>query len=62
MSTGSVPDIAPVLARGGLVGVAAWLLGYLVRYLLQSGSARDALGTNILESLAGDPVIWKLIG
>jgi len=62
MSTRSVPDVAPVLARGGLVGVAAWLLGYLVTYLLHSGNVRDALGTAILEFLAGDPVTWKLIG
>ena len=62
MSTRSVPDVAPVLARGGLVGVAAWLLGYLVTYLLHSGSVRESLGTTVLEFLAGDPVTWKLIG
>ena len=62
MSTRSAPDMAPILARGGLVGVAAWLLGYLVTYLLHSGSVRDALGTNILEFLAGDPITWKLVG
>ncbi|MEF8853651.1 MAG: hypothetical protein V5A44_13375 [Haloarculaceae archaeon] len=62
MSTRSVPDAAPMLARGGLVGVAAWLLGYLVTYLLHGGNVRDALATDILEFLAGDPVTWKLVG
>lgn len=62
MSTGSVPDSARSLGRGTVAGLGAWLVGYLVTYLLHSGGVRDALATDVLELLAGDPVTWKLIG
>jgi len=62
MSTRSESDAAVTLARGGLVGLAAWLLGYLVTFLLHAGSVREAFATNVLEFLAGDPVTWKLVG
>lgn len=62
MSTRSESDAAVTLARGGLVGLAAWLLGYLVTFLLHAGSIRDAFATDVVEFLAGDPVTWKLVG
>jgi len=62
MSTRSESDTAVLLARGGLVGLAAWLLGYLVTFLLHAGSVREAFATNVIEFFAGDPVTWKLIG
>ena len=62
MSTRSVPDTARSLGRGAVAGLAAWLFGYLVTYLLHAGGVRDALATDVLEFLAGDPVTWKLVG
>ena len=62
MSTRSESDAAVTLARGGLVGLAVWLLGYLVTYLLHAGNIREAFATNVVEFLAGDPVTWKLVG
>lgn len=62
MSTRSVSGAAVPLARGGLVGLAAWLLGYLVTHLLHAGAVRETLATGLLEFLTDDPVTWKLIG
>ena len=62
MSTRSVPGPARSLGRGAVAGPGAWLLGYLVTYLLHAGGVRDALATDVLEFLAGDPVTWKLVG
>jgi hypothetical protein len=62
MSTRPESDAAVTLARGGLVGLAAWLLGYLVTFLFHAGSIREAFATDVVEFLAGDPVTWKLVG
>ena len=62
MSTRSESDAAVTLARGGLVGLAVWLLGYLVTFLLHAENVREAFATNVIEFFAGDPVTWKLVG
>jgi hypothetical protein len=62
MSTRSESDTAVLLTRGGLVGLAAWLLGYLVTFLLHAGNVREAFATTVIEFFAGDPVTWKLVG
>lgn len=43
-------------------GVAAWLLGYLVVYLVSSGRVRGSIGTQLLTELAGGDATWKLVG
>ena len=40
MSTRSVSDPARSLGRGAVAGLGAWLLGYLVTYLLHAGGVR----------------------
>lgn len=43
-------------------GVGAWLLGYLLVYVLHGSRIRNSFGTDVLEIFTGDPVTWKLAG
>lgn len=61
MSTSRSRRRSSLLAGTG-AGIAAWLGGYLVTYLLESGDVDDALvGVNFLRTLfGGDPIpTWK---
>ena len=64
MSTSSVTDRLPLGAGAG-TGVAAYLLGYLITYVWQSGSVEERLaGYNALANLfGGEPVaVWQGVG
>ena len=64
MSTNSISDRVPFGAAAG-TGVAAYLLGYLITYVWQSGSVEERLeGYNALASLfGGEPVtVWQGVG
>ncbi|WP_435065572.1 transporter [Halobaculum sp. EA56] len=53
------------LVPGAAAGAGAYLLGYLITYVTQSGAVRDRLsGVNFLASLfGGDPVAaWQAVG
>jgi hypothetical protein len=60
MSTDALDNLP--IGRGAAAGVGAYLLGYLVTYLLHGSSIRDAFVTGVIEFFAGDPVAWKLVG
>lgn len=50
---------------GGIAGVAAYLLGYVVTYAWKAGDYRDALETigPIVEFLGGEtPGAWRVVG
>ncbi|QPV63392.1 hypothetical protein I7X12_01790 [Halosimplex litoreum] len=55
-------DAKRAAGRGLAGGIAAWILGYLVVYLLHGSSVRDSFGSNVLEVFTGEPVAWKLVG
>jgi len=55
-------DAKRAAGRGLAGGIAAWILGYLVVYLLHGGSVRNSFGADVLEVFTGDPVAWKLVG
>jgi len=51
------------IAGGGLAGgIAAWILGYLVVFVLHGSNIRNSFGTEVLELFTDDPVTWKLVG
>lgn len=48
---------------GGLAGgVAAWLAGYLVVFVLRGSEVENSLGSAVVELLTGENVTWKLVG
>jgi len=64
MTDESLPDRLP-LAAGAGAGVVAYLLGYLVTYVTQSGSVEERLqGYNfIVELLGGEGItVWQAVG
>ncbi|WP_123532826.1 transporter [Halosimplex salinum] len=51
------------VAGGGLAGgIAAWVVGYLVVYLLNASEIENSLGSGVLEALTNENVTWKLVG
>ncbi len=61
----TVGDRELPVARGAAAGVGAYLVGYLVTYVLQSANARDMLeGINaIVQFFGGEPIpAWKAVG
>ncbi|QKY19401.1 transporter [Halolamina sp. CBA1230] len=64
MSTNSVADRLPFGAGAG-AGIGAYLLGYLITYVWQSGSVAERLqGYNLItELLGGEPIaVWQGVG
>lgn len=64
MSDDSLTDRIP-LVSGAVAGAAAYILGYLVTYLWQSGSVEERLrGFNFITDLfGGDPIpVWQGVG
>lgn len=51
------------VAGGGLAGgIGAWLLGYLVVYVLHGSDIRNSFGSSVIELFTDGPVTWKLVG
>lgn len=64
MTDDSLTDRLP-LAQGAGAGVAAYLLGYLLTYVWQSGSVEERLASfNFIADLfGGDPIaVWQAVG
>ncbi|MFW5934715.1 MAG: transporter, partial [Halolamina sp.] len=64
MSTSNVTDRLPLGAGAGS-GIAAYLLGYLLTYVWQSGSVEERLsGYNFVSELfGGEPIaVWQGVG
>ncbi|WP_049980515.1 hypothetical protein [Halolamina rubra] len=64
MSTSSVTDRLPLGAGAG-TGIAAYLVGYLLTYVWQSGSVEERLaGYNfVTELFGGEPIaVWQGVG
>jgi hypothetical protein len=55
-------DAKRAAGRGLAGGIAAWILGYLVVYLLHGSSVQNSFGSDVLEVFTGEPVAWKLVG
>ena len=47
---------------GAAAGAGAYLVGYLVVYLLTARAYRESLAGRLLELLTGEPGAWKLVG
>lgn len=61
MASNSRGTAIPVV-RGAMVGLAAWLAGYLVTYLLHASDIRGSMASDVLEFLSNDAGTWKLVG
>lgn len=61
MSQGLDRDDVP-LAVGAVAGLAAWVLGYLLTYLVAGGRIRESGLGQLLEFLGEDGAIYKLVG
>ncbi|PSQ56455.1 MAG: hypothetical protein BRD23_09430 [Halobacteriales archaeon SW_9_67_25] len=57
LDRGDVP-----LAAGAVVGPVAWVLGYLLTYLVASGRIRESGLGQLLEFLGEDGAVYKLVG
>lgn len=58
---GGLGDRLP-LVRGGLAGAGAYLVGYLLTYLLAGERVRESALTGLLDFFAGEPTTWKVVG
>jgi hypothetical protein len=59
-STGG-PDIRAWLA-GSVAGLAAWLIGYLLTYVLVAPDLRDSGLNRVIEALQGSPATVDMVG
>jgi hypothetical protein len=48
--------------RGAATGVAAWVLGYLLTYVLVAPSIRDSALNRIVEAFGGEPATYEMVG
>ncbi|ELZ22696.1 hypothetical protein C475_16381 [Halosimplex carlsbadense 2-9-1] len=55
-------DTKRAAGRGLAGGIAAWILGYLVVYVLYGSDVQNSFGSSVLEVFTGEPVAWKLVG
>lgn len=55
------PD-ARDLVVGSAVGLGAWLVGYLLTYLLVAPGVRDSALNTLLEALQGEPATVDIVG
>lgn len=55
-------DTKRVVGGGLAGGIAAWVVGFLVVYLLTASEIENSLGSGVLEALTNENVTWKLVG
>ncbi|MFB6161407.1 MAG: transporter [Haloferacaceae archaeon] len=53
---------ARTVGVGAALGAGAYLVGYLVVYLLTARTYRESFAGRLLELLTGEPNAWKLVG
>ena len=60
----SQPSSGPgrTLGVGALAGLGAYLLGYLVTYLVTADPIRNSVASRMLDVLTGESAVWKLVG
>ncbi len=55
------PDFRDLLV-GGAGGLAAWLVGYILTYVLVAPGVRDSALNQLLEALQGEPATVDMVG
>ena len=50
------------IVRGAAAGVAAWVLGYLLTYVLVAPDIRDSSLNRIIEAFDGAPATYEMVG
>lgn len=50
------------VAYGGLVGIAAWVLGYVFTYLIAAPDLRESGISRLLDAIQGEPAIYEMVG
>lgn len=54
-------DTLPIV-RGAVTGAAAWVLGYLITYVLVAPDIRDSSLNRIIEAFDGAPATYEMVG
>jgi hypothetical protein len=50
------------VAYGGVVGIAAWVLGYVFTYLIAAPDLRESGISRLLDAIQGEPAIYEMVG
>ncbi|MFB6311280.1 MAG: hypothetical protein ABEH64_08900 [Salinirussus sp.] len=52
----------PLLVAGSAGGVAAWLIGYVLTFLIVAPTLRDSALNRIIEAFEGQPATYEMVG
>lgn len=47
---------------GAVLGAGAWLLGYLLVYVLEGSQVKNSGAVDLIEAMTGQEVAWKIVG
>lgn len=50
------------LLEGAVAGIAAWLVGYVLTYVVVAGEVRDSPLHRVLEAFDGEPATYEMVG
>jgi hypothetical protein len=50
------------IVSGSLIGFGAWVLGYLLTYVVVGSAIRESALNRIIEAFDGDPATYELVG
>lgn len=62
MSSGSAVSDRLPFVEGAIAGGAAWLLGYVVTYLVVSADVRDSSLQRVIETFGGESATYEIVG
>ncbi|APW99943.1 hypothetical protein CHINAEXTREME_20175 [Halobiforma lacisalsi AJ5] len=63
MSANANDDRFPVpVLEGAIAGVAAWVVGYVLTYLVVSGEVRESPLNRVIEAFSGEPATYEMVG
>lgn len=50
------------MVRGAIAGVAAWLIGYLLTYLVVAPDIKDTATNQLIDAFGGSPPTFEMVG
>lgn len=52
----------PPLVLGAVVGVGAWIIGYVLLFLVVSPEVQDSAAQQLIEAAEGEPATYQMVG
>lgn len=62
MSTRTTADERPPVVLGAVSGLAAWLLGYALTFLVAGADVQDSVAQRFIEAVEGEPATYEIVG